>query len=64
MEYEQNLQGKRLAVVALSANSWNIIRNHIPAIVAAVDAAQAGRVVRAYFGTFSRPKRVPGPTPG
>ena len=64
LEYEQNLGGKKLAVVALSANSWNIIRRHIPAIVVAVGAAQSGKVVRAEFGTFSRPKRVPGPSQG
>ncbi len=61
LEYEQNLSGKKLAMVALSANSWNIIKNHIPAIAAAIDAARAGKVVRADFGTFSRSKRPPAP---
>ena len=56
LEYEQNLTRKKLAVVALSANSWNIVKNHIPAIAAAIDAARAGKVVRVDFGTFSRSK--------
>jgi hypothetical protein len=56
LEYEQNLPDRKLAVVALSANSWNIIKNHVPKIVVAIDAAQAGTVTRVDCGRFARPK--------
>jgi hypothetical protein len=64
LEYEQNLRGRKIAIVALSANSWNIVKNHIPRIVAAVDAARTGAVLRVECGTYIRPKRAPGPAPG
>jgi hypothetical protein len=32
LEYQQNLTGRKIAIVSLSANSWRIIQNHIPAI--------------------------------
>jgi hypothetical protein len=28
--YEQNLSGKRLAVIAMSSVEWRIVKNHLP----------------------------------
>ena len=39
IRYQQNLAGRRLALVVLSSPAWPIVQNHIPAIKAAVDAA-------------------------
>ncbi len=64
LEYEQNLGNRKLAVVALSANSWNIIKNHIPKIASAIDIAQPGSVLRVGCGAFARSKRTPGSAPG
>ncbi len=54
--YEQNLAGRRLAVIALSANNWPIIKNHLPAILAAIDSAAPGSVQMVECGTFTRKK--------
>jgi hypothetical protein len=51
---QQNLTGRRIAIVALSANNWPIIKNHIPRIHAAIDAAAPGSVYTVECGTFSR----------
>jgi hypothetical protein len=41
---QQHLTGRRIGIVALSANNWRIIKNHIPRIHAAIDAAVPGSV--------------------
>jgi hypothetical protein len=64
LEYEQNLSGRAIAVVALSANNWKIIKNHIPTIAVAIDTAPAGMVTRVEAGAFVRRKRDPGPALG
>ena len=51
---QPNLTGRRLAIVALSANNWPIIKNHIPRIHAAIDAAAPGSVHTVECGAFSR----------
>jgi predicted nuclease of predicted toxin-antitoxin system len=53
---EQNLTGRRLAIVALSAIQLPIIRNHLPKILAAIDAASPGSFQAIDCGTFSRKK--------
>ena len=53
---EQNLGGRRLAIVALSANNWPIIRNHFPRILAAIDNAVPGSFKTVDCGKFSRKK--------
>ena len=40
--YEQNLAGRRLAVIALSTNNWPIIKNYVSQILAAIDNATPG----------------------
>lgn len=51
---EQNLSGRRLAVVALSAVEWRIVKDHLPAILDAVSAATPGSFQVVNCGSFSR----------
>ncbi len=67
LQYEpQNLSGRRIARVSLSAVSWPVIEPHVAKIVAAVDGAQAASCTRVDCGTFVRPRRAKpkGPLPG
>jgi len=64
MPYEQNIEGRRLAVVALSAIELPMLEPNIARISAAIDATRAGTVPRLDVGLFSRPKRDPGPSEG
>jgi predicted nuclease of predicted toxin-antitoxin system len=56
---EQNLTGRRLAIVALSTNNWPIVKNYLPQILAAIDSAVPGSFQAVECGTFSR-KKAPG----
>jgi hypothetical protein len=56
LNQEQNLAGRRLAVVALSAIQLPIIRNNLRAIVAAIDNAVPGSFQTVECGTFSTRK--------
>ncbi len=56
LTYEQNMTGRRLAVIALSCLEWRIIRDHLPKILAAVDRARPGSFEAVDCGTFSRKK--------
>jgi len=56
LEYEQNLTGRRLAIVALSAIELPIIKKHLPKIVAAINNAQPGSFQTVDCGTFNRRK--------
>lgn len=51
---EQNLTGRRLAIVALSAIQLPIIRENLTKIVAAIDAAAPGTLQAVDCGTFNR----------
>jgi hypothetical protein len=42
MRYQQNLSGRRIALVVLSTPQWPAVRLHIERITAAVDAATPG----------------------
>ena len=54
LAYEQNLTGRRLAIVALSTNNWPIVKNHVPQILAAIDSAAPGSFQAVDCGRFSR----------
>ena len=54
LTYEQNLTGRRLAIVALSAIQLPILKENLNKIVAAVDAAAPGTIQAVDCGTFSR----------
>ena len=53
---EQNLIGRRLAVVALSAIEWRIVKDYLQRIIVAVDRAAPGTFQTVDCGTFSRKK--------
>jgi hypothetical protein len=56
LSYEQNLSGRRLAVVALSAIQLPIIKKHLPRIIAVITSAEPGSFQMVDCGTFSRKK--------
>jgi hypothetical protein len=45
-----------VAIVALSANNWRIIKNYVPQILAATDRALPGSFQAVECGIFSRKK--------
>lgn len=59
LQYEQNLTGRRLAIVALSAIQLPIIRANISKVVAAIDNAVPGSFQAVDCGSFRR-KSLPG----
>jgi hypothetical protein len=59
LSYEQNLSGRRLAIVALSAIQLPILKNNLPRIITALDNATPGSFQAVDCGTFSR-KKPPG----
>ena len=54
LTYQQNMTGRKIAIVSLSAIGWPIIEPHVAKIVAAVDHAKAGSFVRVSCGVFKR----------
>jgi hypothetical protein len=54
LSYEQNLAGRQLAVVALSAIQLPIIRKHLPKVIAAIESAVPGSFRAVDCGVFSR----------
>jgi hypothetical protein len=59
LNHEQNLDGRGLAVVALSAIQLPIIKNNLAAIVAAIDSATPGSFQIVECGTFNRKQPEP-----
>jgi hypothetical protein len=45
MRYQQNLRGRRIALVVLSTPQWPVVRLHRERIAAAVNAARPGSYV-------------------
>jgi alkanesulfonate monooxygenase SsuD/methylene tetrahydromethanopterin reductase-like flavin-dependent oxidoreductase (luciferase family) len=45
MRYQQNLEGRRIALVVLGTPQWPIVKLHLKKIAAAVNAATAGSYV-------------------
>jgi predicted nuclease of predicted toxin-antitoxin system len=54
LAYEQNLNGRQIAVVVLSAIEWHIVGANLPAIQAAVDEAAPGSYQLVECGLFQR----------
>ncbi len=57
LRHEQNLTGRRLAIIVLSAVEWRIIKDYVAEIVAAVDEAVPGTLQSVNCGTFGRGQR-------
>ena len=51
---EQNLEGRRLAILALSTNNWPIIKDYVANILAAIDNVTPGKLDTVECGSFSR----------
>ena len=45
IRYQQNLEGRRMALVVLSTPQWPVVKLHLEKIAAAVDAATPGSYV-------------------
>jgi len=45
LSYQQNLTGRKMALVVLSTNNWSFIKAHIGAIMTAVDAVKPGSYI-------------------
>ena len=56
LAYEQNLAGRSIAIVALSSVEWDILKRHLPLIIAALDKAQPGTFQAVDCGAFTRKK--------
>jgi hypothetical protein len=39
IKHQQNLKGRKIAIVVLGSGRWSVIKRHVAQIVAAVDAA-------------------------
>ena len=42
LRYEQNLSGRKIAIITPSTNNWAVIKQQTPSITAAVDSASSG----------------------
>jgi hypothetical protein len=54
LAYEQNLTGRRLAIVVLSSVEWRIVKDYLGEIHAAVDGAVPGSFRAVECGAFNR----------
>jgi hypothetical protein len=52
LKYEQNMAGRKIGVVAMSDNHWNIVKDHVSVISDAVEAVQPGQILPVYCGKF------------
>lgn len=50
LRYQQNLKGRKIAILELSTNDWKTIRQHIPQIVARVESIESGDFVQHQVG--------------
>jgi predicted nuclease of predicted toxin-antitoxin system len=60
IRYQQNLSGRRIALVVLNTNHWNVIREKIDRVRDAVGGAVEGSYI---LLAFDRPPRVRRPYP-
>lgn len=50
LSYQQNLTGRRMAMLVLSTNNWGVVQQQIGAITSAIDAAGPGSFVLVEIG--------------
>jgi len=51
---EQNMDGRRIAIVVMTAHQLSIVRDHVTQIAAAVASAKAGTIEVVECGKFRR----------
>jgi len=56
IRHEQNMKGRRIAMVYMSDNHWRIVRGYVPEIQKALDTVRPGEVRAVFCGTFIRGK--------
>jgi predicted nuclease of predicted toxin-antitoxin system len=54
LAYQQNLAGRRMAIITLSAIDFDILKPNLSLIVAAIDSAGPGASLTVECGTFRR----------
>ncbi len=42
IRYQQNLSGRRIALIELTTGAWPVLRNHLDLVVEAIEAATPG----------------------
>jgi hypothetical protein len=52
IRHEQNMAGRKIALVYMSDNHWPIVEPYAPAIAEAIDQVNPGEVKPVYCGTF------------
>jgi hypothetical protein len=62
IRHEQNMAGRKIAVVCMSDNHWPIVRDHIPAILQAIEQVAPGELRGVYCGAFPH-SRIHKPDP-
>ena len=63
IRYQQNLAGRKIALVVLTKPQWPLVKNHLAEISAAVDAAAPGSYAEVRIREPDRPTRRPDPGP-
>ena len=59
---QQTMNGRRLAVLCMTANNWPIVQPHIQNVVEAVDSAEPGTAKAVWCGEF-QPRKKSGAMP-
>jgi hypothetical protein len=57
LEYQQNLAGRKLALIVLPTNDWSYVSGNAPSIVAAVNKATPGSFQQVHFPDLSPTRR-------
>ena len=61
MRHQQNLAGRRIALVVLPTNRWKTVREHAERIARAVNQARPGSFAEVAFAPQPRRPKGPGP---
>ena len=51
LSYQQDLAGRKIAIVELSSNNWPIVKTHVTEIAAAVNSSTSASYIRVICGT-------------
>jgi hypothetical protein len=62
IRFQQNLSGRRMAIMALATNHWNTIRDNIDRVMVALEGLDRGAFVRIPFPVPIRRRRSSGLT--
>jgi hypothetical protein len=57
LRYQQNLSGRRIAVVVLGKGRWTLIKPHVGNVLAAVNAATAGGYIEVAIPDQAEPEQ-------